>query len=298
MQTVKEQALLLGPRRSLVAVVSSAVRPAAASDTPTVVILNAGIVHRVGPNRMSVILARALAAIGFTAVRFDLSGIGDSEPRTDSLPPLEAGLADVREALDSLAATRGTQRFILAGLCSGADLAVVYAGSDPRVVGAVIIDPSIPHTLRHWLHYYKNRLTRAESWINIVRGQNPFWLAMKRRLRRAPAAAEEPALRELTVDDPEVRAFLERAYVNVVGRRVRLLAVLTGVLQSYREELLDAFPAARFGDLLRLEYLKDADHLFHDPTARARLIDVIVHWAVTTDFAAAGEGAGERKVVP
>ena len=296
MQTVKEQALLLGPRRSLVAVVSSAVRPSVANDAPTVVILNSGIVHRVGPNRMSVILARALAAIGFTAVRFDLSGIGDSEPRPDSLPPLEAGLADVREALDSLAASRGTQRFILAGLCSGADLSVVYAGSDPRVVGAVIIDPTIPHTLRHWLHYYKNRLTRAESWINIVRGQNPFWLAMKRRFRRT-ASAEEPAIRELTADDPEVRGFLERAYVNAVDRRVRLLAVLTGVLQSYREELLDAFPAARFGDLLRLEYLKDADHLFHDPTARARLIDVIVHWAVSTDFGGAGERAGERKVV-
>jgi dienelactone hydrolase len=292
MQTVKEQALLLGPRRSLVAVVSNGAKSQAAAAAPTVVILNSGIVHRVGPNRMSVTLARALAAIGYTVVRFDLSGIGDSEPRPDTLPPMEAGLADIREALDSLEASRGTRRVILAGLCSGADFSAIYAGSDPRVVGAVLIDPSIPHTFLHWVHYYKNRLTRVESWLNIVRGQNPFWLRIKRRLHRPPPA-ETPEARELTVDDPEVRAFLEKTYLNVVARRVRLLAVLTGVLQSYREELIDAFPAANFGDLLRLEYFKDADHLFMDPAARARLIDVIVSWVLRTDF-----GAEARSVAP
>ena len=32
------------------------------------------------------------------------SGIGDSEPRTDGLAPLEAAVADIRETLDSIAA--------------------------------------------------------------------------------------------------------------------------------------------------------------------------------------------------
>jgi hypothetical protein len=78
---------------------------------------------------------------------------------------------------------------------------------------------------------------------------------------------------------------MERAYVSAIANRVRLLAVLTGVHRSYREELLDAYPAARFGDLLRLEYFKDADHLFMNPSARACLIDLIVDWAVNTRFA-------------
>lgn len=277
---VKEQALLLGPRRSLVAIVSTPARPAA-PDAQTVVILNSGIVHRVGSSRLSVSLARALAAVGLTAVRFDMSGIGDSDPRADTLPPGEAGLADIREALDSLEAARGTRRVILAGLCSGADFSVVYSGGDRRVVGAALIDPAVPHTFRHYLHYYVKRLARPASWLGMVRGKNPLWARVKRRL----APPDPDAAREPSVDDPEARAYLERAYASAVRGRVRLLAILTGMHRSYREELLHAFPAVRFGELLRLEYLEDADHLFMDPAPRARLIAAIVNWAAHTDFA-------------
>src|SRR5690606_31730993 len=99
-----------------------------------VVILSAGIIHRVGPNRLHVELARALSAAGCTSLRFDLSGIGDSEKRSDGLPPLDASLADIREAADWLQATRGVDQLILVGLCSGADQGLIYAGGDPRVV--------------------------------------------------------------------------------------------------------------------------------------------------------------------
>src|SRR5690606_19688858 len=107
-------------RKSLVGVVSSAASTGNESDRPLVLVLNSGIIHRVGANRMSVALARRLAADGHDVVRFDLSGIGDSESRVDGLPPLDAGLADIREVIDSLEAARQARRFVLAGLCSGA----------------------------------------------------------------------------------------------------------------------------------------------------------------------------------
>jgi len=90
---------------------------------PAVVFLNAGMLHRVGPNRLHVRLARNLARRGFTSLRFDRSGVGDSPARTDGLPLRDAALGDVRDALDFLAAERGASSFILVGLCSGADLA-------------------------------------------------------------------------------------------------------------------------------------------------------------------------------
>src|SRR5262249_32019788 len=47
---------------------------------PLILFLNAGAVHRVGPNRMYVTLARAFAERGLTSARIDLGGLGDSAP--------------------------------------------------------------------------------------------------------------------------------------------------------------------------------------------------------------------------
>ena len=75
-----EKALLFGEGKSLVGIVTL---PAESSpvDRPGIVILNAGVLHRVGPNRVHVQMARALAELGFTVLRFDLSSIGDSRAR-------------------------------------------------------------------------------------------------------------------------------------------------------------------------------------------------------------------------
>jgi dienelactone hydrolase len=285
MTAPKEQALLLGPRRSLVAIVTESARPAA--ERPTVVILNSGIIHRVGANRMSVTLARALAAQGHTVVRFDLSSIGDSEARSDGRSPLEAALADIQEALDSLESSRGTRRVILAGLCSGADLALLHARRDPKVVGAVLLDPFLPRTLRHWVHHYGGRLLRIESWVNVARGRNPLGRALRARLAgRDPSSSQDP--RERTARDPAVRALLEEAYRDALGHGTQFLAVLTGERSYYREQLLEAFPRVPFGSQLRLEYFPGSDHMFSTQEDTARLVRSVVAWAGTRVFPEAG----------
>src|SRR5262245_15562072 len=78
-----------------------------------VVVVNAGVVHRVGPNRMSVRLARALAARGFLAARFDLSGLGDSPARRDALPFEQAAVEETRRVMSSLQKAHGVDRFVL-----------------------------------------------------------------------------------------------------------------------------------------------------------------------------------------
>jgi alpha-beta hydrolase superfamily lysophospholipase len=281
----QEQAVLLGPNRSLVGVVSQAT--VQVSSNPAVVILNSGIIHRVGANRMSVSLCRRLAASGFTAIRFDLSGIGDSEARSDALMPLEASLADIREALDSLEATYKLKRFVLVGLCSGADHSAIYAGTDARVVGAVLLDPSIPRTRRYYLTHYRRRLSSASSWLNVIRGGHPLWGALRRRLAGADRAADPEPAAEVSPDDPQVRAFLAAAYGNTVKCGNRLLAVFTAereMQHNYREQLLDAFPEVPFGDRLALHYYPDSDHTFTSESNRARVSDLIVDWMKSTDF--------------
>ena len=45
------------------------------------VFLSAGLLHRVGPHGLHVRLARELAQMGFSSLRVDLAGTGDSPPQ-------------------------------------------------------------------------------------------------------------------------------------------------------------------------------------------------------------------------
>jgi pimeloyl-ACP methyl ester carboxylesterase len=101
-------------------------------------------VHRIGPHRLYVTLARRWARLGFTVLRMDLSGIGDSATAagvTENLCYPDCAVADVQMALSALERAGVARRFILGGLCSGGDLTFQTALHDPRVVGALILNP-------------------------------------------------------------------------------------------------------------------------------------------------------------
>src|SRR5690606_5770247 len=66
-----------------------------AADAPCIILLTAGLLHRPGPYRAYVDLARRLADAGYPVLRFDLSGIGESGIATATTVSAEdAALAD------------------------------------------------------------------------------------------------------------------------------------------------------------------------------------------------------------
>jgi pimeloyl-ACP methyl ester carboxylesterase len=269
-----ERAVLLGQRKSLVGVVAQPTTLRSA-DAPAIVIFNTGIIHRVGHNRMYVTMSRALATAGFTVLRFDFSGIGDSEPRRDGLSPFEACLADIREALDWVEASCQAPRFILIGMCSGADHAILYGPSDPRVAALVLIDPSIPPTARYYLGYVGQRLVRLRSWINVAMGRSRIVRLGAARLLRFASRPQMPG--DFGLEN------LERAYRNSVDRGVSMLAVFTGdsTRQTYRDQMIDAFPNVPFGEQLQLKFFPESDHTFTSSDSRSKLIGTVVGWIQT-----------------
>jgi len=132
------------------------------ADKPAIVILNSGVVHRIGHHRMYVTMARMLAAAGYPVLRFDFSGIGDSASRSESLEPDAAAMADIVSAVDWLSETRGIKTAVLLGLCSGADIALKYGHTDDRIVALVLLDPTIPPTWKFYLHYLSQRATNMQ----------------------------------------------------------------------------------------------------------------------------------------
>jgi len=292
MKPVRENVYAVGPDKSLVAAVTEPARGAGKNAAPVVVILNTGIIHRVGHQRKFVILARELAAQGYLVVRFDFGGIGDSERRGDNLPALEGCLDDIRVILDWLEASRGERRAILLGLCSGADHAIIYAGSDPRVVGAALLDPMIPPTRRYYRHYILHRLARPRSWLSFITGNGRLFAIIRKRLLKPKDGAGIVAANP---EDERVRVFLKGVYARAIENNVQLLSVLTGASDtrrsSYREQILDAFPELELSPMLRAEFFEDSDHLFLFEHDRKRLNAIIIDWIETAKFREAQEGA-------
>jgi pimeloyl-ACP methyl ester carboxylesterase len=295
---IHHQAVMIGHRKTLVGIIThpAEYKP---EDRPVFVILNSGIIHRVGHHRMYVTLARLLAGAGYQVLRFDLSGIGDSESRGDGMSPLEGVLADMREVIDWLVAARRARRVILVGLCSGADHSLVYGISDPRVCGLVLLDPSIPPTRGYYLRHYLRHLMRPRSWTNLATARGPVWKGLRRLLGVARDDAWD--LHRRNLNDPATRIFLQNAYQRSMDLGMHCLAVFTSGAthqHNYRRQILDAFPTVPFASRLRLEYFSACDHVFTSENDRKRLFDIVMEWAQTTNFAGrAGAELNQRQAV-
>ena len=120
--------------------------PAGPPSDVCVVLLNAGALTHIGPNRMWVEAARRWAARGVSSLRLDLDAIGDAEGLEGRYRDVGAFyttelVSEVRAALDQLVVRDVAQRFVLLGLCSGAYWAFHAALQDERVVAAYLINP-------------------------------------------------------------------------------------------------------------------------------------------------------------
>ncbi len=111
------------------------------------VLLNAGMIHRIGPGRLWVDIARGWAARGVPALRLDFIGVGDSDDDGRSRHELadlyDPGIASqLRAVLDALAARGLGPRFALVGLCAGSYWAFHGALQDDRVTAAFMLNPA------------------------------------------------------------------------------------------------------------------------------------------------------------
>jgi hypothetical protein len=287
---MREKAIQFGTSCTLTGILSEPDREHRRGDAPGVLLLNSGILHRVGACRLHVQLARMLAADGYTALRFDFSGIGDSEARKDALSFEESAPLEVREAMDYLASTKGIDRFALVGLCSGADVAFFTARQDPRVVALGQLDAWAYRTRRSYFQHYAQRIGRPDVWSNFLR------IRMERILGKDAACAVPDEDMELPtyVRESPPREEVAGALGEMVGRGVHLLHVYTGGQEdyNYRRQFIDAFPEGGFGSRLTLEHMPDADHIFTGLEHQRQVVAMVSRWM---DGVAAVEAAGTRE---
>ena len=248
--------------------------------TPAVLLWNAGLLHRVGPYRLYVDLARKLASMGFLVFRFDVSGKGDSETHKDSRSYKQRAVSDIREAMDFLSTKKEVNAFVLIGLCSGADDAHSAAVSDSRVSGAVFLDGYGYRTWGYYVHHYGPRFFSLSKWKNFLR-RNYSGLLEETREDEHEAEILNKILERKFPPKKDVSADL----VELVARGVNLLYIYSGGVAyhyyNYRGQFKDMFRSIDFQDRLQLEYFNEAGHTYPRLRDRDKVMTTISRWMST-----------------
>jgi pimeloyl-ACP methyl ester carboxylesterase len=282
-----ETPVLFGPDSSLVGILT---QPASKNRAAMAFLMfNAGVISRIGPHRLNVKLARALAEAGETSLRFDLSGQGDSRSAIAGGDFWSQAISDIRSAMDHLEQTCGIRRFALIGICSGAVSVFAVARVDPRVSAVLMFDGHWYRTrwtlpVRHWKRF------RATSWGASA-------LALRRRLagvfvrRDAPAADEQPVASATPANPP--RAEFVRSVQALVDRHVAAFFVYSGSAieyYSYANQFRDAFKREAFFNKVRCDFCPEVDHTLISLEAQRRMIGIVRGWVQEVHCACAAAG--------
>lgn len=271
----RERPLTFGRTKSLVGIITE---PREVRGRP-VVILGAGILHRIGPSRVSVNLARALAAAGHPVLRFDLSGIGES-PRATGQALLEAAISDIGDAIDlamtTAAGTRWSDGVALVGYCSGADNAFYVGADDERVRAIAVFDPTVHETAGFRRRKLVGRLVSVRSWWNILSGRSA-WLRLRSRVS-AGEYKKPPDYYGLLVAEPQDAV---RRAERLSKRGVELLYVLTSGSHRYCNSPIQVSESLREGfspALFRIAWAPHLDHVLSRTGQVAWFTEAIRDW--------------------
>lgn len=268
---MRERAFSFGDDGILVGILTEPDQPRLGA--PAVLLANAGLNHHVGPFRAWVDLARRLASHGFTTLRFDRSGIGDSEPRDGTSAGgtnIDRSILDYQDAFRLLESKRQVKEFIVVGLCSGVDPIHRLTRDDDRVIAAAFIDGYSYATPRFHL---RRALRFAEP------GRWRRWVA-KRRTGSRSTVSERPEIFDR--DYPEREAM--RADVDAMLRHdKRLLFVYTAGFEvwfNHRRQFFDMLGSSFSGRPLEVVYHRSADHTFSILEHRQWLEDKLTDWTL------------------
>jgi pimeloyl-ACP methyl ester carboxylesterase len=267
---MRETVCNFGPANGLFGILTTPDDDVKVNGAPIALILNAGIVHRVGPFRMHVNLARSLAAQGFSTMRIDLSGLGDSSPRTGKLETENRAEMDVADAMDFLTQQTGVEEFVLLGLCSGAYNSHKVSVRDKRIVGGVFMDGIVFRTFGYYLRQHVVRYLRPRFWRN----------AIKRRWVQEVSAGDEDGESLAAGEFFNVDGMTVDSVIKLMNRGVQMLFLYTDGYDDIcgRSQFKEMYGFQPDDGQLQVEYYPKSEHTFRLMENRKAVCDRVSEW--------------------
>ncbi len=230
------------------------------------ILVNAGLVPKLGPFRLYVDVARRLAREHIATLRFDLGGIGDSRQELKHLPLRERTHVEISSAVDEVQRRfPETRQIVIGGLCSGAEDSFRYAEHDPRITGVLLIDPFSYRTEGHHWRFLAYRMAR-------------------RALRSAKVfepVESKPYAHKLIQYKYMEHAESSRILRAMIERKARVHFVYTGGQQSsfnHPEQLQKMFPNIAFQNRVTVDYFPHLDHTQLLEDDRRQVVTAINSW--------------------
>jgi alpha-beta hydrolase superfamily lysophospholipase len=258
-----------------------------------VILLNVGAEHHIGSNRMYVALSRKWAAHGYTVLRLDLAGLGDSEtragrPDSDVFP--SGALDDIRVAVDFMRKQYGSCDITLAGICSGAYHSLRAAIAGMAVNRILLVNPmnflwgeglSAPNLqlnidVNRNLGFYRERLFSLDIWKRILTGRLNPWRIVR-------IAVGRPLLNLMSILGNVARTMKIRLpgdlgweLLQVKDRGVRMIFVFARGEPGLDVLRLQAGSAIkRLGEHCAIHVIDSADHIFSHGSTREALEQIL-----------------------
>ena len=200
--------------KQLIGVLHTGIKP---SKDIAVLIVVGGPQTRVGSHRQFVLLSRYLAANGFSNLRFDYAGMGDSEGEESNFMEVSD---DIEGALISLKKHSGVKKVVIWGLCDAASSALIFAKkkSCDDLAGMILLNPWVRSEQGEAKaivkHYYLNRLKDKSFWLkvfslkfNLKNSFSSLADNLAKMLAKEPIKVQQEE--ELTTDDNYISHMLE-----------------------------------------------------------------------------------------
>ncbi|TQV84574.1 alpha/beta fold hydrolase [Aliikangiella coralliicola] len=224
----------------------------------SIILVNAGFLSTPGPFRLYTLLARKMAEDGFSTLRFDLGGIGNSEQIHPSLTLQERTNKDIENAVDYLVNEQNSENIVLCGLCSGAEDSFRYASLDPRINAVVMIDPHCYQTPGFHRRKYFGTFTVKKI---IVKFMN-LWDKLTQKNKKTD---HEQQQQSRSLIDYQYMDFSESSNIlsGLISRGTLLHYIYTGAMLpkfNHRKQLAEMFNGIDFANKVTVDHIPNIEH--------------------------------------
>lgn len=256
-----------------------------------VLIVVGGPQYRVGSHRQFVLLARFLCDCGYAVMRFDYTGMGDSEgPEAD----FENIDADIQTAIGRFyARTPGLERIVIWGLCDAASAALFYSSKDKRVVSQILLNPWVrteEGMARAYLkHYYLQRLLEKSFWKKLLSGRFNPRASLASLLHLAARSRGDEKMSRESIQATEIKPLPERMADGLEAFTGRVLFILSGNNDYVADEFRDLVAASRRWrrlmkrDRVQVSSIPEANHTFSRSDWRQKVEHLTADWLRETE---------------
>ncbi|MBT3041410.1 MAG: alpha/beta fold hydrolase [Candidatus Thiodiazotropha sp. (ex Codakia orbicularis)] len=263
-----------------------------------ILLLSPGIKMRVGPHRMYNKLSKVLVDKGFTVLRYDFYGLGDSEGALDQkilvdvYNSIQNGryIDDTIDAMDWLGATYNIDKFVLGGLCGGAITGMLAGSADERVKGLIALGLInvfeggednfskfvTEGQLEDLKKGYISKLTDIDSWKRIITLKSDFRTIFKILLK--PIRVISNSIREnLTASSKNKIVFVHDessntnprfapTFFSMLQQSKKMLLVYSGgdrLLWEFKEKFENIYKShlSDYSHIYELHTIPDANHI-------------------------------------